>query len=356
LIRIGVIGSGGIFRELHLPYYQMTNKAKIVAVADINEESARNICQMCGADHWFTDYRELLELGDVDAVDVCTHPAPHRDIAIAAARAGKHILVEKPMCRTVKEADEMVAVAERKGVMLQVAYMIRFHPTYMKLKSLLDEKKFGDLQMAYSCQVGWFPPSHPWLFVRKQSGGMLVEQAIHTLDEWLWLYGPAEKVYAKVSHVPLGGTYPKPGRAVENNATLIVHFKNGGTGMLIKSWAAEVGHGGEGLVGSKGSASIKEARLEWKTHDMERPESFTPEVPEDSTYRTIDPKSRREHYWSYASKGASIEHWLRCIEGKEKPTTSGRVGRAGIEIAEAAYLSSKTGKVVRIQKFSSKLS
>ncbi|MBO3803482.1 MAG: Gfo/Idh/MocA family oxidoreductase [Candidatus Brockarchaeota archaeon] len=349
MIRVGVIGSGGIFNELHLPYYQMTEKAKVVAVADVNEISAREACQKCGADRWFSDYKELLKLEDVDAVDVCTHPAPHKEIAVAAARAGKHILVEKPMCRTVKEADQMGAAAERAKVVLQVAYMIRFHPTYMKLKQLLDGKKLGDLKMAYSCQVGWFPPTHPWLFVRKQSGGMLVEQAIHTLDEWLWLYGPVEEVYAKVSHVPLGGTYPKPGKAVENNATLIARFRNGGNGILVKSWAAEVGHEGEGVVGSKGSASVDESCLKWKTRGMDGPASFIPEVPDDGTYRTVDPKARKEYYWSYASKGASIEHWLKCIEGKEEPTTSGKVGRAGIEVAEAAYLSSKTGKVVKIK-------
>ncbi|MEM2960711.1 MAG: hypothetical protein QXU67_03810, partial [Candidatus Bathyarchaeia archaeon] len=109
------------------------------------------------------------------------------------------------------------------------------------------------------------------------------------------------------------------------------------------------GHRGEGLIGSKGSASIEKGCLKWKIHGNEELESFIPEVPEDETYRTIDPRARKENYWSYASKGASIEHWLKCIEGDEKPTTSGRIGRAGIEIAEAAYLSSKIGKAVAIK-------
>jgi len=348
MINIGVIGSGGIFRDLHLPYYEMTKMAKIVAVADVKEASAKEMAERCGADRWFTDYRELLKLKQVDAVDVCTHPAPHRDIALATAKTGKHILMEKPMCRTIEEADEMIAAADRAGVKLQVAYMIRFNPVYMWLKQLLDEKTIGNLHMAYSCQVGWFPPKHPWLFVQEQSGGMLVEQAIHTLDEWLWLYGPVDDVYAKVSHIPLGGTYPPPKKAVENNATLIVHFKNGGTGMLIKSWAAEVGHHGEGLVGSKGSAMINEGRLIWKIHGVNEKETYVPAVPDDDTYRSLPADARADRYWSYASKGASIEHWLKCIEGQEEPTTSGRVGRAGIEIAQSAYLSSKVGKQVKI--------
>jgi len=349
-INVGVIGSGGIFRDLHLPYYEMTKKAKIVAVADINELSAEDVAKNCGATHWYSDYKDLIELKEVDAVDICTHPAPHRDIAIAAAEAGKHILVEKPMCRAVREADEMIKAADKAGVTLQVAYMIRFHPVHVKLKQLLDNKTLGDLHMAYSCQVGWFPPKHPWLFIKEQSGGMLVEQAIHNLDEWLWLYGPVDTVYANVSYVPLSGTYPPEEKAVENNSTLIVHFRKGGTGMLIKSWAAEIGHHGEGLVGSKGSAAIDRGKLTWKTHNMNEAESYVPAVPDDDTYRTVDSEARRRRYWSYASKGASIEHWLKCIRGEEEPTTSGRVGRAGIEVAEAAYRSSTVGKPVKIKQ------
>ena len=344
-IRVGVIGSGGIFRGLHIPYYEMTKRAKIVAVADMNESSASEVAKRFGADS-YPDYRKVLDRKDIDAVDVSTHPKPHRDVAVAAAQAGKHILVEKPMCKTVAEADEMIAAADNAKVMLQVAYMLPFNPVYQKLKQLLSDGTLGNIEMAYCNQVGWFPPGHPWLFIMEESGGMLVEQAIHNFDVWLWLYGQVSSVYACTSHVPLGGTYPAADKAVENNAVLTTKFKNSGFGMFIKSWAAEVGHHGEGVVCSKGSASFSEGGLRWKTHDMKEAELFTAPVPDDDTYRTISPDARERGYWGYASKGASIDHWLKCIAGEEKPTTSGRVGRAGIEIAEAAYRSSKIGSPV----------
>jgi predicted dehydrogenase len=282
-------------------------------------------------------------------VDVCCHPAPHRDIAVAAAAAGKHILMEKPMCRTTAEADEMIAAAENAGVMLQVAYMLRFDPGYMKLKELLDGGTLGALQMAYSNQIGWFPPHrHPWLFIKDESGGMLVEQAIHHLDIWLWLYGAASSVYGYTSHTPLGGTYPEPNRAVENNATLIVHFRNGGVGMMIKSWTAEIGNNGDGMVGAHGSAALLPHGLRWKTHNMDNPQAYTARAPDDGSYRTLPAEQRERRYWSIASKGASIDHWLKCIAGEEKPTTDGRIGRAGIELAEAAYRSSEIGALVAL--------
>ncbi len=348
-IRVGIIGCGGIFRNLHAPYYEEpTRRAEIVAIADINADAAQEQADRFGAES-YTDYRALLDRSDIDAVDVCVHPRPHLEITRAAAEAGKHILMEKPMCCNVAEGDAMIAAAEEAGVLLMVAYMMRFDPGYRKLKSLLADGTLGALQMAYSNQVGWFSPErHPWLFVKSESGGMLVEQAIHHLDLWLWLYGPASTVYGVTSHVPLGGTYPAAAEAVENNAVLTVHFKQGGVAMMMKSWAAEVRHSGEGLVTRRGSATLLRHGLRWKTHDMAAEETFTAPVPEDATYRNVPEKVRAQRYWGMAAKGESIDHWLRCIAGETTPTTDGRIGRAGIELAEATYLSSEVGAPISL--------
>jgi len=328
-IKVGIIGSGGIFRGSHAPYYEVSERAKIVAVADVNEQNAKSQAERFSADV-YTDYRQVLDRKDIDAVDVCTHPGPHCEIVVAAAQAGKHILVEKPMCRNILEGDEMIAAADEAKVALQVAYVLRFDQSRMKLKQFLDDGTLGDMHLAYCNQVGWFNPErHPWLFIKEQSGGMLVEQSIHNLDAWLWLYGPVSSVYAQTSHVQLGGTYPEPEKAVENNATIIFKFQSGGTGMLIKSWAAEMGHVGEGVVCSKGSAVLSSPGLRWKLH-RQNEETFSPE-------------GRK-----LASKGYSIEHWLKCIVGEEEPTTSGRVGRAGIELAEAAHRSSASGMAIAL--------
>lgn len=348
-VRVGIIGCGGIFRNLHAPYYEEpTRRADIVAIADVNAAAATEQAERFNADA-YSDYRELLDRQDIDAVDVCVHPRPHLEITRAAAEAGKHILMEKPMCCNVAEGDAMVAECEAADVLLMVAYMMRFDPGYMKLKSLLEDGTLGTLQMTYSNQVGWFSPErHPWLFVKAESGGMLVEQAIHHLDIWLWLYGPASTVYGFTSHVPLGGTYPSPDEAVENNALLTVHFKNGGVGMMMKSWAAEIGHSGNGLVTSKGSATLTRHGLRWKTHDMAEAETFTAAVPEDNTYRNVPNAQRQQRYWGMAAKGASIDHWTQCILGEAEPTTHGRIGRDGIELAEAAYRSSQIGAAISL--------
>jgi len=346
-VRIGVVGCGGIFRGAHVPYLQWrADRARVVAVADAKRENAQQEAGRFGA-ALCDDWKALVKREDVDAVIIATHPRPRCEIAVAAARAGKHILLEKPMCRTVAEADRMIAAAEKAGVRLQVAYIFRFWPSYLKLKELLGDGTLGKPHLVYATQVGWFRPTHPWLFIRRESGGMLVEQAIHVFDEWLWLYGPVASVFAQTSHVAVGGTYPERSKAVENNATVVVKFKSGATGLLIKSWAAEVGIGGEGVVCENGSAKLG-GGLTWKTRDMAAPATFTDAVPDDGSYPQV-PKDRRDRgYWGFASKGASIAHWLDCIEGRATPTTSGQVGRSGIEIAEAAYRSAKCGQPVAL--------
>ena len=214
------------------------------------------------------------------------------------------------------------------------------------MKELLDNGTLGTLQMVYSNQVGWFRPQHPWLFIQQESGGMLVEQAIHHLDLWLWLYGRATSVYGYTNHVPLGGTYPLPEEAVENNAATIIHFKDGGIGMRIKSRAAEVGHNGNGMVGSKGSATLLSRGLRWKTHDMDAAEEFIAPVPDDDTYRSLSDERRQQRYWGVYAKGASIDHWLKCIVGEDTLTTDGRIDRAGVELAEAVYRSHQQGRPI----------
>ncbi|MDP6041984.1 MAG: Gfo/Idh/MocA family oxidoreductase [Candidatus Latescibacteria bacterium] len=347
-IRVGVIGCGGIFRNLHTPYYhEPTRRADIVAIADLNEDAAKEQASQFGADA-YSDYRALLDRNDIDAVDVCCQPGPHKEITLAAAEAGKHILMEKPMCRTIAEGDEMIAAAKKAGVLLQVAYMMRYIPGYQKLKALLDDGTLGTLQMMYSNQLNFFLPEKPWLFVKEEAGGMLVEQAIHHFDLWLWLYGEASSVYGFTSHVPLGGPYPEPEIAVENNAAMIIQFKAGGIGMMIKSWASAMGHRGDGAVCSLGSVEILNHGLRWKINNQPEAEEFNPEPPDDETYRNLLPKQRAQRYWSVAAKGKGIEHWLKCIAKEEKPTTDGRIGRAGIELAEAVYRSSETGKLISL--------
>ena len=255
-IRVGVIGIGGIFRNLQTPYYETTGRAKIVVVCDLVEERASAIAERLGADVC-TDFRQVLARDDVDEVVVSTQPGPRCAIAVQAAAAGKHVFAEKPMCCNVAEGSRMTEAAESAGITLNVAYMQPFNPVLRKVKQMLTDGTLGDVHLAYGQEIGWFRPGHPWLFVQAESGGMLVEQAIHTLDVWLWLYGPVASIHGRTSHIPLGGTYPEPAQAVENNAVLTIAYTR--SSRLEARWVA--------------AASKVKARVIWAPKLMSRKSS-----------------------------------------------------------------------------------
>jgi len=118
--------------------------------------------------------------------------------------------------------------------------------------------------------------------------------------------------------------------------------------MMIKSWAAEIGNSGNGLVTSTGSATLIRHGLRWKTHNMGSAEEFIASGPEHDTYRNRPAADREQRYWGMAAKGASIDHWLQCIAGEAMPTPHGRIGRDGIELAEATYRSSQIGAPISL--------
>jgi len=143
----GVIG-GGVWGETHLMAYAACPRARLVGVCDINEELARQRAAQYGAEMWTTDYRELLARDDVDAVSIVTPDFLHHEMAVAAAEAGKHILLEKPMATSVEEAQSMADAAEKAGVKLMVDFHNRWNPAFVQIKAAIDAGEMGELQMA----------------------------------------------------------------------------------------------------------------------------------------------------------------------------------------------------------------
>jgi len=115
LIRVGVIGAGGIARSVHLPNYQKLPHCEIVAVADVVADSAQSAAEQFHVAHWYVDFRELLKRDDIDAVSICTPNFIHCEATIAALEAGKHVLCEKPLAMNATEGQLMIDAAQRTG-------------------------------------------------------------------------------------------------------------------------------------------------------------------------------------------------------------------------------------------------
>ena len=147
-VRVGIIGSGGIAQGAHLPGYAACPDVEIVAVADVSEATARAAAEKFKVPQVFTDYRKMLRLPEIDAVSVCTPNFMHKDATVAALKAGKHVLVEKPMAMNARECDAMLKAARESGKKLQVGFNNRFGGGAQALKKFIESGDMGEIYYA----------------------------------------------------------------------------------------------------------------------------------------------------------------------------------------------------------------
>lgn len=139
-LRIGIVGCGEATQLLHLPsLYQLGKRFQVTALCDVSPTVLKEVARLWQVDKTFSDYHNLIEQGAVDAVLVANPHAYHAEVVLAAIRAGKHVLVEKPMCLTLREADEIIAAQRETGVTVQVGYMRRYAPAFVQACRLVKE-------------------------------------------------------------------------------------------------------------------------------------------------------------------------------------------------------------------------
>jgi predicted dehydrogenase len=172
-------------------------------------------------------------LDSSDLIDICTPPAEHARATIAAARAGKHVVCEKPIARHLADAQAMIAACESAGVRLFVAHVVRFFPEFARAKAVLDSGALGRLGVLRSVRGG-APPGHSgWFADVAQSGGVTLDVAIHDIDYMRWLCGDVARVFAR------GLTFR--GLAVDH-ALITLRFASGAIGHIEASWAFPAGN------------------------------------------------------------------------------------------------------------------
>ncbi len=196
-VGFGLIGCGRIAPR-HAQSLQELPGARLVAVADIIESRAQRLGKEYGVD-FYQDYRYLLERPDIDVVNVCVPSGLHAQVAIDVARAGKHVLVEKPISLSLESADEMIATARSSGVKLGVVLQNRYNPPMQALYQAVQEGLLGRLLLG-NATVRWFRPQEyyedGWHGTWAMDGGALMNQSIHHIDALQWLMGDVESVSA----------------------------------------------------------------------------------------------------------------------------------------------------------------
>ncbi|MBS7612046.1 Gfo/Idh/MocA family oxidoreductase [Candidatus Bathyarchaeota archaeon] len=341
-VRFGVIGLKGIGMT-HIEAIKKCESAELLAVCDIVEELAKSIGEKYGV-KWFTDYRELITLKDLDAVCVCTPHFLHHPMTLDALNASKHVLVEKPMAITVREADEMIEEAKARGLKLGVAFTYRTNPALKSVKSMVEREELGKLLRAtlevanYRTQL--YYEDSPWRKNWKTSGaGVLINQTIHHLDVMCWLLGKPKRVAGfidtKLHNIE-----------VEDLASAALVFKNNCHATVQVSLVDNpqfdrmVVSGTKGKVildfGSQLRIGISEPDVETHIRTSKEPWSRPK-----ASWREVNVEGRGGH-------SEIIRDFTEAVKYGKKPLASGEDGIWSLEIVNAIVLSNFTGKIVDI--------
>ena len=334
-MKIGMIGSG-LQAKRRGPVLQDIQGDDLVLIASRRIERAKALSESLGCEAT-NDWKQVIARPDIEAVLVLTPPHIHAEMSIEAMRAGKHVLCEKPLSRTLEEAQNMVEVAKQEGVVLKCGFNHRHHPGIKQAKELLDQGAIGKpcfIRSRYG--IGARPEYHQEWRADSEvvSGGQLMEQGIHIIDLARWFVGDFVEVSAFVETRYLESIAP-----LEDNAFVLLRSANGTVASLHSSltqwknlFSFEV-FGEEGYVSVEGlGGGYDTERLIFGKKDLYAP--FSEQITE---FRGGD-RSWLEEWKEFAN----------AIEEKREPLGSALDGAEGLRLAFAAYDSSKTRCVVRL--------
>jgi len=336
--RVGCIGAGGIARIVHLKGYDEHPNVEITAVCDTDLERAQTVADQFGIPKVFKRYQDLVK-EDIDAVSVCTPNAFHAPASIAAMKAGKDVLCEKPMALNARQAENMLDVANQTGQILMLALNNRFEPGAAFIRSLV---KKGTLGQIYSARAVWrrrWGVPGGWFRTKKLAGGgCLIDLGVHMIDVAMYMAGfPAPKsvtgaTYSKFASVLGNGREPYD---VDDAAYGFLRFPGGETMQVEITWVCHAAQRPDEievvLAGTKGGASLFPTK------------AFTMI---DGRHVEISPVSLQ----GKPGHAAEIEHFVDCVRKRKKPATPGEVGVAIQKTLDALYRSSRLGREVALDE------
>jgi UDP-N-acetyl-2-amino-2-deoxyglucuronate dehydrogenase len=341
----GIIGCGMISR-FHARAIADVPGAKLVGCVSRSGESA----QRFAAEHGCRAYASLEEMLADDAVTVVTITTPsgnHLEPAVAAAAAGKHVLVEKPLEVTLQRCDQIIAACERHGVQLGTIFQSRFHDASRQLKQAVDAGRFGRLTLG-DAYVKWhrsqeYYDSVAWRGTwERDGGGALMNQGIHSVDLLAWMMGPVVEVGAQTARLAHERI------EVEDTAVATLRFANGALGVVEAATSVYPGHLKRiEIHGTAGSAVLEEEDI--KAWDFAEPRQ------EDAAI--VAQIGKRKSGGGGASDPAAIGHhgharlfadFFQAVDAGRPPAVDGHEGRRSVEIILAIYQAAETGQVVRL--------
>ncbi|WP_422930429.1 Gfo/Idh/MocA family protein [Singulisphaera sp. PoT] len=343
----GIIGCGMI-AEFHTRAINDIEGASVVAAFSRNPANGKKIADLAGGDCVvYDDLTKMLAHPGLDIVCVCTPSGAHLEPSIQAAKAGKHVVVEKPLEITLPRCDAIIQACDDAGVRLCTIFPSRFSESNIALKRAIDSGRFGRLTLGDTYVKWWrtqaYYDSGGWRGTWDlDGGGALMNQAIHNVDLISWLMGDVDTIQA------LTGLLVHERIEVEDTAVAAIRFKNGALGVIEAATSAYPGLLKRTEIhGEFGSARVEQDDITLWT--------FANEAPEDASI--LEKMRGSSGFAAGASDPRGINHaghrdqladFLRAIDEGGEPLVDGREGRKSVEIIRAIYQSSKEGKAIRL--------
>jgi predicted dehydrogenase len=323
-VGVGVVGLGFVGAGAHLHAFRRLERANLVAIADVNEKALAKGAKRHDVPATYTDYEQLIADPKVDAVVVSVPTQHHAPIAIAALKAGKHVLCEMPFAPTLEDTDKMIAAAKESGVTLMPSLNFRFTPNYVKAKQLIDAGELGTPKAIMYRE--WIPaadlafqwPPGAWVWNLEETGGPLFTLSVWSIDLMRWLLNTdIESMEATAEHYPI----EKLGGTLGYNGYVNYRFPGGVIGSLQSS----------GAVAHMCSTSILEV-IGDNTHSLKatwnNELSLFAEDPGKSDWLFREAGGHR--VWGHMQMD---EYWVDCILEGRPPSITPEDGRRAVEIS-----------------------
>ena len=310
---VAVIGAG-FWGKNHVRVFSELQETQLVAVCDVDVEKAKAIAQQYGVDA-YSDSRKLLKRKEVKAVSICTWTTTHAAEAMRALRAGKHVLVEKPIASNIREARKIVKLAEQSDRHLMVGFIERFNPSVQRAKDMLRKGEIGELVSATATRVSQWPQ-------RIGDVGVVKDYAIHEIDIMRKVFEEdPTKVYAMAGNLK----HTK----FEDYAQIMLTFKHGKTAFIEANWLTPNKIRRLTLTGSDAILSLN---------------YLTQEVSIENLTRMLKPR----YEWKEPLK-LELQHFARSLLKDKEFEVTGMDGLKALMIAEAALKSSESGGMVNLR-------
>ena len=312
-VRYGVIGASGIAHRRVLPAFAHCEHSKLTAVCSRRQDKADQLARAFHAPFAFASLEAMLP--KVDAVYVATPVHCHLAEARTILRAGRHLLIEKPLARTVAEAEQLLAAARQSSSLAMEAYMMKFHPAHREIQSAVASGRLGRIVYARARLGCWYPdlPGAWRQDPALSGGGALMDLGSHLIDLLTWVIGPVQSLHAlcntQLFHY-----------AVEDSATLVLAFQGGAHG-LVESYFSLPDQAGTGvleIIGTQGRI-LAESTIGQNGSGSVSWETFAPQAGYDAAQAGVASSRSVVDYPAFDLYAAQLDYFSRCIQQQTPP-------------------------------------